>query len=118
MHLYCYDTRYTSRALSFFLAPNGTSIHIGGKNNTNNTPLSPMVFGNWNGNGNSNNNNNNGITPSETHTRNNSANSVGVGMVVVHGYATRGSISLVDQVLQLYKMVYHIYKLNDYLNFH
>ena len=84
--------QHTSSALS--LAPNGTSNHIGGKNNTNNTPLSPMVFG-GNGNGNNNNNNNNGITstPSETHTRDRSANLLGVGMVAAHGYATSGSIS-------------------------
>ena len=83
--------RHTSSALS--LASNGTSNHIGGENNTNNTRLSSFVFGDRNGNGNNNNNNNNGITPTDAHRRNSSANSPGVGMVPVHGYATSGSIS-------------------------
>ena len=48
--------RHTSSVLS--LAPNETSNHIGGKNNTNDMPLSPMVFGDGNGNGNGNHNNN------------------------------------------------------------
>ena len=81
-HLHC-----TSSAL--LLPPNGTSNHIDGKSKTNNTPLSHMVFGDGNG----NNNNNNGITPSDAHRRNSGVNSLGVGMVAVHGYATSGSIS-------------------------